>query len=220
MKRLTIFIFLIALTATAWSQNAKNKKSFRIGADAFTDVWMEKPDGMKLRGVNQGANINLMYYSTFPKTNFSIGTGAVLSMHNLYSNMLIEDLSADTTKFTKIPEGVDYKKNKISIAYLELPVEFKYTTKSQFSFAMGMKIGLPINTHTKYKGKNPNGNGKEIKVKEHNIKGINDYRMAATMRIGYQWISLFASYQLTTTFDKDKGPDLYPVSVGISISPY
>ena len=42
--------------------------------------------------------------------------------------------------------------------------------------------------------------------------------MDATARIGWGWVNVFATYSLTTLFKTDRGPELYPFSVGLTIS--
>jgi len=38
--------------------------------------------------------------------------------------------------------------------------------------------------------------------------------------IGYKWFGVSASYQLSSVFKKDLGPQIYPVSVGLVFKPY
>jgi hypothetical protein len=41
------------------------------------------------------------------------------------------------------------------------------------------------------------------------------FKLDATARIGNNSFTLFANYSLTTLFEKNKGPELYPLTVGL-----
>ncbi len=45
----------------------------------------------------------------------------------------------------------------------------------------------------------------------------NTFRYGLTARLGLKYFRLFANYDLVPLFQKDRGPELYPVSVGISL---
>jgi Skp family chaperone for outer membrane proteins len=46
---------------------------------------------------------------------------------------------------------------------------------------------------------------------------INSMRYGLTARIGLKYLRVFANYDLVPLFQKDRGPELYPVSVGIML---
>jgi hypothetical protein len=45
----------------------------------------------------------------------------------------------------------------------------------------------------------------------------NSFRYGLTARLGLKYLRLFANYDLVPLFQKDRGPELYPVSVGVSL---
>ena len=54
------------------------------------------------------------------------------------------------------------------------------------------------------------------KVKDFDDFYMNPFKWDATVRIGWGFINLFATYSVNTMFKKDKGPELYPWTVGIT----
>jgi len=56
------------------------------------------------------------------------------------------------------------------------------------------------------------------KLKDHDDFFLNPFRFDATLRIGWGLINLFGTYSVSTLFKKDKGPELYPFSVGLTLA--
>jgi len=54
------------------------------------------------------------------------------------------------------------------------------------------------------------------KDKDRSSFNINAFEYAATARVGYKDVGLFATYSLTPLFESGKGPELTPFSIGIS----
>ena len=228
MKRfLTIFALLaILLPATnvdaqVLSESAKRK--FTVGVDVFTDIWIYTneapffPAGFRIRTINQGANVFAMYNMQIGESLSSFSFGLAIRNHNLYSNSIIEDIKADTIKYDLIVPT--YKRSKINVTYLDLPVEFKFRTAKGFKLGVGLKVGYRIDNKQLYVGDRPEDN-KSVKVKTKRINNLEDWSYGATLRVGYKWISVFGYYQFSKIFKKGLGPSVYPVSLGITITPF
>lgn len=135
------------------------------------------------------------------------------------------------------------RKTKLTAMYLTVPVIFEIQTKQsqrtkRFYFAAGIITSLRLSTHTKvyFNEANksyrlydletnqvlptiyttPNSSSRNI-VKNHNSFYLQPFKFDATVRFGYGIINLFASYQLNTMFQKDRGPELYPWTAGITL---
>jgi len=213
----------------------------RIVFDIFSDIWMNAPtDSMTIKKVNRGADFYLMKEFPFGKSNFSFALGLGVGCTNLYSNstpvksFTIDSLGAKAydgkTVFTKIPsfspdgkQDIHFKNNKFTLIYLDIPLEFRYRMRNNaFKVYLGGKVGLTLSNHTKYNGDDynenyPTGN---IRIKEYKIANVQKYRYGLTARIGWKWIQVYGYYSLSKLFKKDLGPDMYPISVGLTISPY
>ncbi|MCX6251982.1 MAG: outer membrane beta-barrel protein [Bacteroidetes bacterium] len=222
---LAIF-FLLPSTGHTQVVTESAKKKITVGIGEFTDIWMKMPTGTKSRTINQGFNIYSTYNIPFGKSNFSFAIGLGLTIHNMYGNFLVNSYT-DSTNVVKIPDTISYKKSKMCLTYLEVPLEFRFKTKSKFTVALGFKGGLEIASSTKYVGNGPVATynftvnqAEKTKIKMSGIKNLEKFTYGPTIRFGYSWINVNAGYMLSTIFQKGRGPEIYPISVGIVLSPF
>ena len=139
--------------------------------------------------------------------------------------------------------NLSLRKTKLTAMYLTVPLIFEMQTNqprkiNRFHFALGVVANIRISTHTKIyfneANKNyklydlstdqvlpityttPNSNDRNI-VKNHNSFSLQPVKFDATVRFGYGIINLFATYSLNTMFQSGRGPELYPVTAGITL---
>ncbi|HRY98895.1 MAG TPA: outer membrane beta-barrel protein, partial [Bacteroidales bacterium] len=117
-------------------------------------------------------------------------------------------------------EGISYKRNKLTLAYLDFPLEFRMKTRSGVLASLGFKAGFLINSHTKYRGDDFGDASQEIRLKIADIANVETYRYGVQARVGYKNVSLYGFYSLSRVFKEGEGPALYPVSVGVSLRPF
>ena len=189
-----------------------------VGAEIYQDFWMNWPKGMNVRAINQGTGGFIMYNVPFGKSPVSFSIGAGLGFHNLYSNTTINDIHADTIVFTPIPDSIDYRKSKLGLTYLDFPMEIKVVTKDKIRFSVGVKLGYLLDAKTKYKGNDVYGF--ESTVKYRKVEHVDKFRFGPTIRFGYDWIQIMGYFSVTQIFEKGLGPDLYPISVGLTFMPF
>ena len=227
MKRPILLLLTCILCQPVFSQTVPDKlqRHLASGFDFYNDFWMNMPDSVDAGAINWGANIYMLY--TFPfsdKSNFSIAIGGSLGIHKLYHDGMF---GIDTNGVTQLLSfdsqypDLDYKKNKLEVDYFDFPIELRYMAKSGVRFSAGVKIGLTLQSKTKYRGDDYlYGVNEVLKVKFLDLANIENYRVAATARIGWKWIGIYGSYSLTKVFSPGEGPEIYPISVGISLFPY
>lgn len=223
MKKI-IFSLICFLPLLAFSQE-KSKiigettvRRVSVGVEIHQDFWMNWPKGMNVRAINQGGGAFVMYNIPFGDGPVSFAIGAGLGFHNLYSNTRIENIKADTISFTVIPDSINYKKSELGLVYLDFPLEFRLKTKSKFNMSVGVKLGYLLDAKTKYKGENLAGD--QIIQKNKKVDNVDKFRFGPTIRVGYDWFQVVGYFSVTKIFDKGLGPDLYPISVGITFMPF
>jgi hypothetical protein len=189
-----------------------------VGADIYQDFWMNWPQGMNVRAINQGAGTFATYNVPLGEGPMSFAIGAGIGWHNLYSNMTINNIKADTIVFSRIPDSLNYKKSKLGLTYLDFPVELRFAAKNKVRFSVGVKLGYLLDAKTKYKGDNTTGDEYISKFKD--VNNANKFRFGPVIRVGYNWFQVMAYYSVTKIFDKNLGPDLYPISVGVTFMPF
>ncbi|HAH56840.1 MAG: PorT family protein [Lentimicrobium sp.] len=226
MKRLFLPIVLLLFAVSLKSQNTTDlfTDKYTSGIDIFTDIIMDAPDGIDFRAFSPGVNIYGMRTYQVKESNFAFAIGLGLGIHNFFSNSVLNDTSG-ISYFNPIPEKaangakVDYKKSKLTLTYLDVPAELRFKSASGFRMALGVKVGVLINAHTKYKGDDLI-TGKKTKLKEGYVPNIATWRFGPTVQIGYKWINLIGYYSVTKVFDENAGPEIYPISVGLSLRPF
>jgi Outer membrane protein beta-barrel domain len=131
----------------------------------------------------------------------------------LYSN-------PDST-FAVLDTVAQYSKNKLRATYLQVPLLLEFNTSGDpdktFHLAAGIVGGVRIGS--KYKQKFES-DGKNYRAKVSDDYNLSPLTLDATARIGYRNLTLFATYGLTSLFKDDKGPEVYPVTVGLSLVPF
>ena len=223
--------FILLFTTNTFGQviSESAKRKVTVGVDFYTDIWQYRvdgtflPPGFSTRTINQGANVFIMYNFQLGESLHSFSAGMGIRSQNMYTNSRVEDVKGDSIIFNlipdKFPDKVDYRKTKINMTYVEIPIEFKFRWESGFKFGVGFKGGYLIDSKEKYVGTRPES-GTWEKVKHKDINYLQDFTFGATLRVGYKFISIFGYYQITKVFEVSRGPELYPISVGITITPF
>ncbi len=224
MKKIFILLFcFIALNAFTQVVDEKTKKLFTFGLDVFADLWQDTPSTIEPKTINPGVNVFVTYNFMFGESNFSFSPGLGLGMHNLYSDSFLYT-NNDSSYFVPIKEEMpelSYKKSKFVAPYLDIPLEIRFKSKSGFRLAVGFKFGFLMRAYTKYKGDDYIGGLNNTTIyKKKIIQHLESNRYGFIGRIGYKWLNVYGYYQLSTLFVKEKGPEMYPISVGISIIPF
>lgn len=226
MKRIIIFSLLAIMGLGAFAQPVAETtmKKISVGYDVYTSIWLDMPSGIKTRTINQGANVFLMYNHLMGENGLSMAGGLGLSSENLYlKNAYVPNVKADSISFVNTPFGVDAKKSKVNVTYVDIPVEIRFVTDNKMRFTLGMKFGFSIDSKTKYKGDEFDEDGKTgtgIKIKDKDINQLESTRFGVQARIGYKWVHAYAYYSLNKVFKADKGPQMYPISVGVTFMPF
>jgi len=223
MKKI-IFILICFLPLLTFSQEKAKiigetaVKRISVGAEIYQDFWMNWPAKMNVRAINQGAGAFVTYNIPLGTGPVSFAIGAGIGWHNLFSNTTINDIKADTITFTRIPDSIDYKKSKLGLTYLDFPLELRFVAQNKIRFSVGVKLGYLLDGKTKFKGDNLAGD--QITYKARKVDNLDKFRFGPVIRFGYDWFQVMGYFSVTKIFDKGLGPDLYPISVGITFMPF
>lgn len=189
--------------------------------------WAGKPDSINTNGLSKSINAYFMFdypFKTNPKLSMAFGPG-IATDHILFRKTYvgIKDLT-NSIHFTNQADTNHFKKTKLATAYLEAPIELRFSANPEtgkgFKGAIGIKIGTLINAHTRNtKFEDKNGNAlNDYVMKESSKRFLNKNRISAQARLGYGHFTLYGSYQLTTLFRDGAGPQVRPFSIGLTLS--
>jgi hypothetical protein len=220
MKKTFLLILALVVVSVTFGQKIGEStiKRFSIGLDLYTDIWLREPPNIDTRAINQGVSAFGMYNYPFGESNLSIAVGVGVGFHNMFTKGMIEDIKADTITFVAIPDSIDYKKYKLGLSYFDIPLEIRLKTDKKFRFAIGFKVGFLMDAKTKYKG--DRDDGEQVILKEKQVDNLFNYRFGPTIRFGYDWFNVYAYYQVTKVFEPGRGPESYPLSIGITLLPF
>lgn len=227
---------LVSIIASAQINPVNGKMNFSPKAnDHFmvqfsSDNWLDAPDSIqsKTKSISRGANIYVMYDKSFKENpKFSIAFGVGIGTSNIYFDKMTVNINGSTPQlsFDNLDTSFRFNKFKVSTAYAEIPLEFRYFSNPKnpnksFKVAVGAKIGTLINAHTKGKTLlNASGTTINQFTQKVTAKGyFNTTRIAATARVGYGNFSVFGSYNLTTMFKDNVAANIKLLQLGICFS--
>jgi hypothetical protein len=200
-------------------QRLRMRPADRLMMELFTDYWQKVPYGMDLRLVNRGLAISMMQDMPLGLSRFSLAGGLAFYSHNLYADHLYQKANG-TFYFQPIRQ--EYRKSKLSLNYLGVPVEIRFRGRDRgkgLRLFAGFSADYLVNAHTKFHGMDQAGS-REIRIKEHSLEQISPFRLQAFARIGIGKWSLVSRFTLTEIFQDNPAREMVPVSLGISLSLY
>jgi hypothetical protein len=195
---------------------------FGVNGYLTLDNKVELPASMKFLELNY-AKSYVFGWNIFQKNihiyrnNVNLGTGLGLTWYH-YNFRNPYSLTPNVDFATAVNDSLDYKYNRLNMAYANIPLFLEFNTNNNdasksFHFGAGLEFGYNV-FHNKLKQKYVI-DGHTYKRKEKDTFDVNPFRYDIIARIGYGNFTIFGTYGLSTLFEKDKGPAVYPVSAGI-----
>jgi len=190
--------------------------------------WAGIPDSINTNGFPRSFNAYFLFdfpFKSNPKISVAIGVG--VGTDNIFFDKTyvgIKDITP-TVQFHDQSDTTHFKKNKLATAYLEAPLELRYSSRPEnpnksFKVAFGIKGGLLMGAHIKQKTQQSSGGAtlNPYIEKQFSKRFFNSNRFAGTVRIGYGVFSVFGTYQINTLFKQGLGPDVRPFTIGLTLS--
>lgn len=220
-KTSLLFILLFLLTSLSQAQILSERTDGKIiiGADLFTDFNTGAAyENFDLRSINQGVSVYTMVnFKTDNSPHFaSIGVG--YTGHNFYlKDSYLSRPYYDVTVFSEVP--YDFKKSKVNVNYIDIPVEVNFCIRDQFKISAGFRFGILATGKSKFIGSLYNQD-EEYRIKYLKIDNLEKYVYSVTLRVAYRSVHFFAAYQFNDTFKSGFGPEIKPLSIGIGVRPF
>ncbi|MFW6043910.1 MAG: outer membrane beta-barrel protein [Marinilabiliaceae bacterium] len=184
------------------------------------DRWMDLNSGKSASvGINLFQHsIGLQQYRR--NLGFVTGAGWTINNYRLDSRNILRRGDDGQTTYEATDRSVD--KNKLVTSFLTVPVLLEWQPgpkgeEKDFFINGGFYGSFRLGSHTKVIFHD--GGGKE-KEKWREDLNINAFKYGAMVRTGYKWIRLYAKCDLTPLFEKGRGPELYPWTVGLTLVPF
>ncbi len=199
---------------------------FEIGMNNYltSDYSFSLPSEMAFMDLNTGksfnVNINFAQLGIGLSRHFGIVTGLGFEFNDYQfegnNNITKDDEGVIVAYYPD--DGIEFEKTKLSTVYLTMPVmleaQIPVKYRRTLNIAAGAVGGVKLGSHNKmvyYDG------GKQ-KIKESDDFSLSVLRYGPTVRLGYESFQIYATYYMNGLFIKDKGPELYPVQLGVAFS--
>ncbi|WP_282038123.1 outer membrane beta-barrel protein [Saccharicrinis aurantiacus] len=171
------------------------------------------------KGKSMAFSINFLQYNIGlqkHKKNIGLVTGMGWTVYNYRTDNQYKIMRNESGITVGEPIAEKVTKNKIVSNYINIPLLLEAqipssTNRSTAFISAGVYGGFKIGSHTKTVTE---GNNKS-KSKE-NIN-LNPIQYGAMVQLGYKFIKLYATYNFSSLYEKNKGPELYPYSIGLTL---
>jgi len=229
-------VLIVRSDSAIAKRKEKNEKSrpiwagLELGFNNFVnaDGKMETPDGYSFLDLNTGKSVfvslNLLqkdFRLGHSYTWFFTGLGITWNNYRFDNNVNLSTSGDTITGGFDTTSAKTYAKSKLTSVYLSVPLMFEVFTskknKNAFHFGVGAMLGYKIGSHTKTRFTE---SGSTEKPKQYDDFSLNPFRYGARVAIGYKKFNVFADYYASTLFRDKKGPELFPVSVGITVAAF
>lgn len=217
-----------------WKKDKKHKKRHKkfdghfggieIGYASYMDKnqSMSLDTSMKFMELNTGKSFefnlnifeqNIKLYKRY--IGLTTGMGFRFNQYRFENKNMI--LNPDAPNFYVVDNQTSYKKNRLATTYLIVPLilEFQVPVGEKercFFVGVGATGGLKLGSNLKL----IDSDGDKNKTKDDFNLNLLTYGL--TGRVGFGGINLYANYSLQPMFENNKGPELYPLSVGVSFT--
>lgn len=172
-------------------------------------------------GKSWNVNLNFIEYDlNLIGERFGAGTGMGIEFNDYrFDSQLPIKKSNDEIVVDSSYAGYSLNKAKLTTTYITVPVIFEYQAEvsndNKLFFSLGLIGGLKIGSHTKVVYED---GGDKNKDKNRSDFFLSPFRYGYTARAGYGFLKVFANYYNTTLFEKNKGPQLHPFTIGFMLS--
>ncbi len=151
--------------------------------------------------------------------NFGLVTGLGIEWNNYHFSNPIILTKDDEGNITYEDATRPLDRNKLVTTHLNVPLlmEFQIPThhrRQPFYISAGAIGGMRINSYNRIVYDDSEDPHKQKTKGAYNIQ---KFRYGGMVRVGYRAINLYGTYYFSSLFEENKGPELYPVSVGLSI---
>jgi hypothetical protein len=210
------------------NEEFRHWNGFFMGVTGFTDnkqsFYINKPyNYMELdysRSFNWQFNLwqqNIHLVKNY--LNLCTGLGFDINRYQFANKVKLNPDSAFTWGNVDSTGTFSYKKNRLTSYYITVPLLLDINTSSNPHKAFHISVGVVgkylLGARTKQIVEKNGDTYKQIRNDGYNL---NPFQFNAYASVGYGNVTLYAQYGLNEMFQHNKGPELYPFSVGVRLA--
>jgi hypothetical protein len=189
-----------------------------------SDFTSSLSDGDEFMNINAGKSmaftINFLQYDVDlqkQRNNIGLVTGLGWTVYNYrLDNQYLLQINDDGITYGEAITDKTVEKSKLVSSFINIPILFEAQIPSSNSrstayISAGVYGGFRIGSHTKTIYTNGD------KQKSRDNINLNPIQYGAMFQVGYKIIKLYATYNFSQLYEPNKGPELYPYSIGLSL---
>ena len=141
------------------------------------------------------------------------GVGIRWTRYHIKGNNHFEEID-DYTYLVKAPEGIRYKRSKLGITHLSIPALLEWQNPKGNLFFSAGAVGS-VKTWSSSRIEYYDEDGKKRKRKAGKGMTLRPLTVDFLAQAGTRNWGIYAKYSPISIFEHNKGPELYPYSIGI-----
>jgi len=159
------------------------------------------------------------HYFPLIREKLGIATAIGVEFNNYSLDRNISIASTKDSTFGVESNDFEIDKNRLKSTVINLPMVFETNLgrsgEKSIRIAAGGMVSYRLGAKTKQIRIE---NGEEFKIKNRTDFNMNPFLFSAVGRIGYGNFTFFTNISLTSLYDTDNGPEIFPISMGIHIA--
>ncbi len=203
--------------------------SVNLGINSYVDENGNEnvPSGYSFMELNHEKSVELTVYPVQQDLKL-IGSsvGLVTAMGLKFNNYRFDLTSPNQLNdtgldwFPTMPENAEISKSKLTNLFLTVPLLLEIQipdgrNRNGFYIAGGIEGELRLRSHTKVIYTSGTSRFKRKNKDDFNLNGL---RYCYIARAGFKNVGIYGSYSPVSLFKNNKGPELYPYSIGVSFN--
>ena len=220
MKKILVIVFtlfsVVLIAQNEPSSRIKKRKYKLLSEDAVvlditSNMWRNAPQGIVQHPLKSiGFNLSFFFDRPLGYSPFAIAIGVSYAVEHVQNNgVFVYSNNFSTTSIASLQ--VPYASNRLTSEWFDIPLELRLRTKGRgpFRLYIGAKAGVNITNYHQFIDH-------DTKTRDYRIRNLNVYRYGVYARLGYAMLNLYSYYSLSDMFERGSGPQLAPISVGVS----
>ncbi|WP_411030025.1 porin family protein [Spongiimicrobium sp. 3-5] len=220
---LLLFLFGVCLQLHAQENDGTTLADSSYLEDQFYigityNLLLDRPTGVSQNNLSYGLQAGFIKDIPINKARtIALGIGLGYNNNSYYTNLFASE-SADGFEYTILDSDTSFKRNKIEVHSLEVPLEFRWRNSTATSYKFwriytGFRLGYTVGARSKFVS-----NEQVISFTNTDVR---DFQYGLTLNFGYNTFNFHAYYALNNLFNDNinitngNAVSLTPLRIGI-----
>lgn len=135
------------------------------------------------------------------RRNVGFGIGVGLSINTIYSDLMATKNANGTFSYQEVPADLDYNRNKLSMHFVEFPLEFRWRSSRAEDYRFwrvysGVRLQYLFSGRSKFVT--------DTSKESFSNSDIRDFQYGIYLSFGYNTWNFYAQYNVSNIFEDDR----------------